>query len=123
MSENNIDQLARKLLALPGSLEQFFAKFSEQARRVLVQAEEEATLLGHSYIGTEHLLLGLLREDRGIAASVLEEFGVQLGQVRAMVERVIGRGTAEPDAERPLTTRAQVVITLAASEAWRAPAI
>ncbi len=123
MSENEIDQQARKVMAQQASLERFFDKFSEQARRVLVLAQEEATLLGHNYLGTEHLLLGLLREETGIAAIVLKEFGVELGQVRAMVERVVGRGSSEPDVERRFTPRAQVVITLAVSEAWRASAI
>jgi hypothetical protein len=107
----------------PSSIERFFDRFSEQARRVLVLAQEEAALLGHNYVGTEHLLLGLLREETGVAAIVLKEFGVELGQVRAMVERVVGRGSAEPDVERRFTPRAQVVITLAVSEAWRASAI
>ncbi len=123
MSENKIDQQARRVLAKQASLERFFDKFSEAARRVLVLAQEEAALLGHNYIGTEHLLLGLLREDTGVAAAVLKEFGVELGQVRAMVERVVGRGTTEPDVERRFTPRAQVVVTLAVSESWRAPAI
>src|SRR5215469_7806348 len=123
MSKIDIDQEACKLLSQRASLERFFGKFSERARRVLVLAQEEAALLGHNYIGTEHLLLGLLREDTGVAAIVLKEFGVELSQVRAMVERVVGRGTTEPDVERRFTPRAQVVITLAVSESWRAPAI
>lgn len=123
MSENEIDQQARKALTQQASLERFFDKFSEQARLVLVLSQEEAALLGHNYVGTEHLLLGLLREGMGVAAVVLKEFGVDLGQVRAMVERVVGRGSAEPDVERRFTPRAQVVITLAVSEAWRASAI
>lgn len=75
---------------------------------MLVLAQEEAALLGHNYVGTEHLLLGLLREETGIAAIVLKEFGVELGQVRAMVERVVGRGSSEPGVEHRFTPRAQV---------------
>ena len=123
MSEIDIDQEARKLLSQQASLERFFGKFSVVARRVLVSAQEEAALLGHNYIGTEHLLLGLLREDTGIVADVLKEFDVSLEQVRAFVERVVGRGDAALDVEHPFTPRAQIVITMAVGDAWRAPAI
>ncbi len=119
MSEIDIDQEARKLLSQQASLERFFDKFSAGVRRVLVSAQEEAALLGHNYIGTEHLLLGLLREDTGIVADVLKEFDVNLQQVRVIIEHIVGRGDAAPDAERPFTPRAQIVITLAVSEAWR----
>src|SRR5215467_14341696 len=123
MSEIDIDQEARKLLSQQASLERFFDKFSAGARRVLVSAQEEAALLGHNYIGTEHLLLGLLREDTGIAADVLKEFDVNLQQVRVIIEHIVGRGAAAPVAEHPFTPRAQVVITLAVSEAWRSPVL
>ena len=123
MSEIDIDQEARKLLTEQASPERFFDKFSAGARRVLVSAQEEAALFGHSYIGTEHLLLGLLREETGIVTVVLKEFDVSLEQVRAIVERVVGRGDAAPDVEHPFTMRAQIVITMAVSEAWHAPAI
>ncbi len=123
MSEIDIDQEARKLLSQQASLERFFDRFSARARRVLVSSQEEAALLGHNYIGTEHLLLGLLRVETGIAADVLKEFDVQLQQVRAMVERVVGRGDAAPDAEHPFTPRAQVVITMAVGGAWHVPTI
>src|SRR6266567_2450523 len=123
MSEIDIDQEARRMLSQQASLERFFVKFSERARRALVLAQEEAALLGHNYIGTEHLLLGLLREDTGIAADVLKEFDVNLQQVRTIIERIVGRGDAAPDAGHPFTPRAQIVITLAVSEAWRAPAL
>src|SRR5260370_13624725 len=122
MSEIDIDQEARKLLSQQASLERFFDRFSARARRVLVSSQEEAALLGHNYIGTEHLLLGLLRVETGIAADVLKEFDVQLQQVRAMVERVVGRGDAAPDAEHPFTPRAQVVITMAARRLRPRPA-
>ena len=123
MNEIDIDQEARKLLSQQASPERFFDKFSERARHVLVSAQEEAALLGHSYIGTEHLLLGLLHEDKGIVADVLKEFDVSLEQVRAFVERVVGRGDAAPGVEHPFTMRAQIVITMAVSDAWRSPAI
>jgi len=123
MSEIDIDQEARKMLSQQASLERFFDRFSAGARRVLVSAQEEAALLGHNYIGTEHLLLGLLRVETGIAADVLKEFDVQLQQVRAIVERVVGRGDAAPDVEHPFTPRAQIVITMAVGDAWHAPAI
>ena len=123
MSEIDIDQEARRMLSQQASLERFFVKFSERARWALVLAQEEAALLGHNYIGTEHLLLGLLREDTGIAADVLKEFDVNLQQVQAIIEHIVGRGDAAPDAEQPFTPRAQIVITLAVSEAWRAPAL
>src|SRR5258708_39396247 len=123
MSEIDIDQEARKMLSQQASLERFFDRFSAGARRVLVSAQEEAALLGHHYIGTEHLLLGLLREDTGIVADVLKEFDVSLEQVRAIVERVVGRGDAAPDVEHPFTPRAQIVITMAVGDAWHAPAI
>ncbi len=123
MSEINIDQEARKMLSQQASLERFFDRFSARARRVLVSAQEEAALLGHNYIGTEHLLLGLLRVETGIAADVLKEFDVSLEQVRAIVERIVGRGDAAPDVEHPFTPRAQIVITMAVGDAWHAPAI
>ena len=69
-----------------------FEKFSERARRVLTLAQEEAQKLNHSYIGTEHILLGLVREEDGAAAKVLNNLGVGLSKVRASVEFVIGRG-------------------------------
>ena len=69
-----------------------FEKFSERARRVLTFAQEEAQHFNHSYIGTEHILLGLVREEEGVAAKVLSNLGVGLGKVRSAVEFIIGRG-------------------------------
>ena len=69
-----------------------FDKFSERARRVLTSAQEEAQRLNHSYIGTEHLLLGLIREEEGVGAKVLANLGVTLSKVRSAVEYIIGRG-------------------------------
>jgi ATP-dependent Clp protease ATP-binding subunit ClpC len=94
-----------------------FEKFSERARRVLTLAQEEAQHLNHSYIGTEHILLGLLREDEGLAAKVLVSLGVNLGKVRSGVEFIIGRGDKPNTGEIGLTPRAKRVIELAIDEA------
>ncbi len=94
-----------------------FEKFSERARRVLTLAQEEAQSLNHSYIGTEHILLGLVREEEGIAAKVLANLGVGLSKVRASVEFVIGRGDKPSSTETGLTPRARRVIELAIDEA------
>ncbi len=94
-----------------------FEKFSERARRVLTSAQEEAQSLNHSYIGTEHLLLGLIREEEGIAAKVLTNLGTSLGKVRSAVEFIIGRGEKAATGEIGLTPRAKRVIELAIDEA------
>jgi len=94
-----------------------FEKFSERARRVLTLAQEEAQHLNHSYIGTEHILLGLLREEEGVAAKVLVSLGVNLGKVRSGVEFIIGRGDKPNTGEIGLTPRAKRVIELAIDEA------
>jgi ATP-dependent Clp protease ATP-binding subunit ClpC len=94
-----------------------FEKFSERARRVLTLAQEEAQHLNHSYIGTEHILLGLLREEEGMAAKVLVGLGVNLGKVRSGVEFIIGRGDKPNTGEIGLTPRAKRVIELAIDEA------
>jgi ATP-dependent Clp protease ATP-binding subunit ClpC len=94
-----------------------FEKFSERARRVLTLAQEEAQNLNHSYIGTEHILLGLLREEEGVAAKVLVSLGAGLSKVRASVEFVIGRGEKPSSGETGLTPRARRVIELAIDEA------
>jgi len=94
-----------------------FEKFSERARRVLTLAQEEAQHLNHSYIGTEHILLGLLREEEGAAAKVLISLGVNLGKVRSGVEFIIGRGDKPNTGEIGLTPRAKRVIELAIDEA------
>ena len=98
----------------------FSTKFTEQAQHALAFADEEAAQFNHNYIGTEHLLLGLLREEEGIAFRVLKETGVELQKVRAAVTFIIGKATPQPPStERGLTPRAQVVVTLAISEGWR----
>jgi len=94
-----------------------FEKFSERARRVLTLAQEEAQHLNHSYIDTEHILLGLAREEEGVAAKVLSNLGVGLSKVRAAVGFVIGRGEKPSTGETGLTPRAKRVIELAIDEA------
>jgi ATP-dependent Clp protease ATP-binding subunit ClpC len=96
-----------------------FDKFTERARRVLTLAQEEAQRFNHNYIGTEHLLLGLVREGDGIAARVLSNLGVQLPKVRSAVEFIIGRGETMIMGEIGLTPRAKKVIELAVDEARR----
>src|SRR5205807_1453671 len=87
-----------------------FDKFSERARRVLTLAQEEAQRFNHNYIGTEHLLLGLVREGEGVAAKVLANLGVELNKVRSAVEFIIGRGDRAVLGEIGLTPRAKPVI-------------
>ena len=96
-----------------------FDKFTERARRVLTLAQEEAQRFNHNYIGTEHLLLGLVRENDGVAAKVLGNLGVELGKVRSAVEFIIGRGDRAVLGEIGLTPRAKKVIELAVDEARR----
>src|SRR4030043_141192 len=93
-----------------------FEKFSERARRVLTIAQEEARNLNHSYIGTEHILLGLVREDEGVAARVLTNLGIGLSKVRSAVEFIIGRGEKPGSGETGLTPRAKKGIALAINE-------
>ena len=94
-----------------------FEKFTERARKVLSLAQEEAQRFQHNYIGTEHLLLGLVREGEGVAAKVLSQLGVELNQVRNKVEFIIGRGDRIVLGEIGLTARAKKVIELAVDEA------
>ena len=96
-----------------------FDKFTERARRVLTLAQEEAQRFNHNYIGTEHLLLGLVREGDGAAAKVLSNLGVELNKVRSAVEFIIGRGDRATTGEIGLTPRAKKVIELAVDEARR----
>ncbi|MGB6837398.1 MAG: ATP-dependent Clp protease ATP-binding subunit [Dehalococcoidia bacterium] len=96
-----------------------FDKFTERARRVLTLAQEEAQRFNHNYIGTEHLLLGLVREGEGVAAKVLANLGVELSKVRSAVEFIIGRGDRAVLGEIGLTPRAKKVIELAVDEARR----
>ena len=94
-----------------------FDKFTERARKVLALAQEEARRFNHNYIGTEHILLGLVREEEGMAAKVLSNLGVGLNKVRAAVEFIIGRGEGTAQTEVGLTPRAKKVIELAVDEA------
>ncbi len=96
-----------------------FDKFTERARRVLTLAQEEAHRFNHNYIGTEHILLGLVREGEGVAAKVLGNLGVELNKVRSAVEFIIGRGDRTVLGEIGLTPRAKKVIELAVDEARR----
>ena len=96
-----------------------FEKFSERARKVLSLAQEEAQRFNHNYIGTEHILLGLVRETDGVAAKVLANLGVELNKVRSAVEFIIGLGERSTPGEIGLTPRAKKVIELAVDEARR----
>ena len=96
-----------------------FEKFSERARRVLSLAQDEAQRFNHNYIGTEHILLGLVRETEGVAARVLSGLGVDLSKVRSAVEFIIGRGEKPTQGEIGLTPRAKKVVELAVDEARR----
>ena len=94
-------------------------KFTKRARRVLTYAQEEATRLNHNYIGTEHLLLGLIREEEGLAAKVLRDLGVDQARVRQVIEDIVGRGQATQGTRLSLTPRTKRVIELAVDEARR----
>ena len=94
-----------------------FERFTERARRVVVLAQEEARTLDHGYIGTEHLLLGLIREGEGVAARALESLGISLEAVREQVGQIIGRGQQPPPGHIPFTPRAKKVLELALREA------
>ncbi len=102
-----------------GAMADRFDKFTERARRVLTLAQEEALRFDHNYIGTEHLLLGLVREGDGVAAKVLVRLGVELEKVRFTVEETVGRGDRAVMGEIGLTPRAKKVIELAVDEARR----
>jgi ATP-dependent Clp protease ATP-binding subunit ClpC len=94
-----------------------FERFTERARRVVVLAQEEARELDHNYIGTEHLLLGLLREGEGMAARVLDELGISRLAVREQVVKLIGRGRSTPSGHIPFTPRAKKALELSLREA------
>src|SRR3978361_1565609 len=84
-----------------------FERFTDRARRVVVLAQEEARMLKHNYIGTEHILLGLIHEGEGVAAKALESLGISLEGVRQQVEEIIGQGQQAPSGPIPFTPRAQ----------------
>jgi ATP-dependent Clp protease ATP-binding subunit ClpC len=94
-----------------------FERFTDRARRVVVLAQEEARLLNHNYIGTEHILLGLIHEGEGVAAKALEQLGISLEAVRTQVEEIIGQGGSSPSGHIPFTPRAKKVLELSLREA------
>ena len=94
-----------------------FERFTDRARRVLVLAQEEARLLNHSFIGTEHILLGLIHEGEGVAAKALESLGISLEAVREKVEETIGMAGTAPSGSPPFTPRAKKVLELSLREA------
>ncbi|MDQ5814914.1 MAG: ATP-dependent Clp protease ATP-binding subunit [Actinomycetota bacterium] len=94
-----------------------FERFTDRARRVVVLAQEEARLLNHNYIGTEHILLGLIHEGEGVAAKALESLGISLDKVRQQVEEIIGAGQSPPSGHIPFTPRAKKVLELSLREA------
>src|SRR3989475_2965067 len=94
-----------------------FERFTERARQVVVLAQEEARTLKHNYIGTEHILLGLLREEEGRAARVLDSLGINLEEVRAQVARIVGQGDEVTAGQIPFTPRAKKVLELSHREA------
>ncbi|MGI8663137.1 MAG: ATP-dependent Clp protease ATP-binding subunit [Acidimicrobiales bacterium] len=94
-----------------------FERFTDRARRVVVLAQEEARLLNHNYIGTEHILLGLIHEGEGVAAKALESLGISLEAVRSQVEEIIGQGGSSPSGHIPFTPRAKKVLELSLREA------
>lgn len=96
-----------------------FSKFTEQARKVLISAMEEAAKLNHNYIGTEHLLLGMVRSEESLAGRALAELGVGLSQVRTAVEYAIGKGDRSPYGQFSLTPRAKKVLALSVEESRR----
>ncbi len=94
-----------------------FERFTDRARRVVVLAQEEARMLSHNYIGTEHILLGLIHEGEGVAAKALESLNISLEAVRAQVEEIIGQGQQAPSGHIPFTPRAKKVLELSLREA------
>ncbi len=103
--------------AFPTWRHTLFERFTDRARRVVVLAQEEARLLNHNYIGTEHILLGLIHEGEGVAAKALESLSISLEGVRAQVEEIIGQGGSSPSGHIPFTPRAKKVLELSLREA------
>jgi len=108
-----------KRATMRGQPKGMFQRFTDRARRVVHLAKEEAWLLRHNYVGTEHLLLGLLYEGNGVAARALVSLGVSLDDARARVEEIIGRGDIPPKADVPFTPRTRKVLELSLREAMR----
>ena len=94
-----------------------FERFTDRARRVVVLAQEESRRLDHNFIGTEHILLGLIQEGEGVAAQALGALGIRLEAVRARVEEIVGRGDSTPSGHIPFTPRAKKVLELSLREA------
>jgi len=94
-----------------------FERFTDRARRVIVLAQDEARKLDHNYIGTEHILLGLLRDGEGEAVAALDALGISLDETRAKVTEIIGRGSEPPSGHIPFTPRAKKVLELSLREA------
>jgi ATP-dependent Clp protease ATP-binding subunit ClpA len=93
-----------------------YERFTDRARRAVVQAQEEARMLNHNYIGTEHILLGLIHESDGVAAKALKSLGIRLDAVRQQVEEIIGRGPQAPSEHIPFTPRAKKALELSLRE-------
>ncbi|HLS44246.1 MAG TPA: Clp protease N-terminal domain-containing protein, partial [Ornithinicoccus sp.] len=93
-----------------------FERFTDRARRVVVLAQEEARMLNHNYIGTEHILLGLIHEGEGVAAKALETLDISLDAVREQVQEIIGQGQQSPTGHIPFTPRAKKVLELSLRE-------
>jgi ATP-dependent Clp protease ATP-binding subunit ClpC len=93
-----------------------FERFTDRARRAVVEAQEEARTLSHNYMGTEHILLGFIREGEGTGAKALESLGISLDTVRQQVQEIIGQGQHAPSGHIPFTPRAKKVLELAQSE-------
>ena len=94
-----------------------FERFTDRARRIVVLAQEEARMLNHDYIGTEHLLLGLIHDGEGVAARALDALGIKLGSVRREVEAMIGQGKNAPSGHIPFTPAAKKILELTLREA------
>src|SRR5246500_2523228 len=107
----------RRFLQRKGVSRELFERFTERARQVVVLAQDEARALKHNYIGTEHILLGLLREEEGLAARVLESLDITVEEVRAQVARIVGQGDEVTTGQIPFTPRAKKVLELALREA------
>jgi ATP-dependent Clp protease ATP-binding subunit ClpC len=95
-----------------------FERFDEQARQVLVLGQDEARALKHNYLGVEHFMLGLLRQEKGLAAEALASFEITVEELRAAVARIVGQGDVAPVGQIPFTPRAKKVIQLALNEAF-----
>ncbi len=102
---------------VPAVRRSMFERFTDRARRVVVLAQDEAKMLNHNYIGTEHILLGLIHEGEGVAAKALEQMGISLEAVREQVEEIIGHGQTPPTGHIPFTPRAKKVLELSLREA------